>query len=237
MKRIAAWLTGLSLLLPAGSALAQAVSNTDLNVNQNRNQNQSGAQSTGGDARNLTYIEGESVESDSDNLVLYPIPGLNLQNIDQMIQTKLGTVNCAVEDQGGSEFRLGFPPAIVFKDQNLDGGDCMEALNKMSAFMQADILSNMVVYVNSLDVSPEYKRLLKEDLTAQILDLFIEEREALEQKARTSTIEKLKTDLDKSLDNRETYEERSRRILNEGKKEMDYAEPVGPAIVGPGTAQ
>ncbi len=220
-KRILSLLTALSVLVPSGAALAQAVSNTDLNLNQNQNENSSGAFSSGGDARNLNINEGETriVDSDSSNLVLYPIPPLTLQNIDQMIQSRLGTVNCAVEDQGGVEFRIGFPPAIVIKDQNLDGQGCMEAFNTMAKYIQVDIISNVKKYVRTLsDLSPEMQRLVQEDLTRQILDLFIAEREAMEQKARTSTIEKIKTEIEQREEYREDTKDRFNRILDQNRQ-------------------
>ena len=204
------------LALSTTSVIAQSVTTDSSNTNANTNSNESGASATGGLSENLNLLQGDNVDSDSTNLVLYPIPPLSLQNIDQMIQTKLGTVNCAVEDQGGTEVRIGFPPAILFKDQNLDGGECMAALNTMSKYMQADVLTNMTAYISTLNLSPEYKLALKDDLTNQILDLFIDAREELEQDARYSTIDRLQAEL-AEIEPKEDYETWSLRVLQEGR--------------------
>ena len=86
----------------------QAVDTDSINLNGNANQNQSGAVSTGGDSENRNAVildDRDYTESKSKNNVWYQIPGLHLQEIDQMIKTRIGVVNCAVEESGGSEIR------------------------------------------------------------------------------------------------------------------------------------
>lgn len=210
-------LISVTALLSIGSlpSYAQSVDNTSTNNNANQNLNESGANATGGESKNTNLIQGDSVDSES--LVLQQIPGLNLQNIDQMIQNKLGVINCAVENAGGSEVRIGFPPAIVLKDQNVDGGLCMDALNMMSKYTQADVLSNISKYVDTLDLAPEYKEIYKTNLTNQILDLFILNREALANDTRPVVINRLQNELTAP---KESWEVRSQKVLDEGKAKV-----------------
>ena len=187
---------GLLLATTVPAFANQAVNSTSVNANSNENANQSGAVSTGGDSENRNAVildDRDYHQSESKNNVFYQIPGLHLQDIDQMIKTRIGVVNCAVEESGGSEIRLGFPPSIVIKDQSVDGGDCLNALNSMAAFVQADAMTYIINYVKEMDsYNQSQKDLMIKTLEQKIADLFIENMEELTNEGRATEINKLK---------------------------------------------
>ena len=222
MKNIAIATAALSFLTMT-PAFGQAVQNTDANVNTNNST--AGSSATGGnsDNKNVTVLDDRDYNRhDSEYWNMQQVYPMQLNNVDQMINNRIGTVNCAVEEQGGTEFRLGFPPSIVFKDQTLDGGECLAALNSLARFTQADVLQKIVLYVDGLEsLSPTYKRLLKQELSDQILDLFLDNRVELQSKARTSDIEMLKSAV---IENSKSWEERSKlakeKALREGRNKI-----------------
>lgn len=160
------------------------------------------------------------VDIDDDNFYLNinQIPGMSLNDIDQMIHTNIGTASCPVEEAGGTEFRIGFPPSIVIKDQDATAPDCIKALSSLSNYTQANVLVQIVNYVNNIPgLNSSQRTLLMNDLNGQVLRMFIPNYDDLMSKGRWEEINKLQQKLEVKVETEEDTYDKFTRILQQNR--------------------
>lgn len=164
-----------------------------------------------------------NIDDDDFYLNVNQIPGMTLNGINQMVHTNVGTANCAVEDAGGSEFRIGFPPSIVIKDQNVDGGECMDALNSLSSYTQANVLVQVTNYVNTIPgLNDNQRYLLTQELNGQVLRMFIPNYDDLMAQGRKKEITELQYKLERKIETEEDTYTKFTRILKENREHKVY---------------